>query len=47
MGFVVKMESIAMWYCEGGRSVWISVEDGENKFLKKGIFQYMRKKRTK
>lgn len=36
------MESIAMRYCEGGRSVWISVEDGENKCLnkrRKGVFR--------
>lgn len=36
------MESIAMRYCEAGRSVWISVEDGENKCLnkrRKGVFR--------
>lgn len=36
------MESIAVWYCEGGRAIWISVEDGENKCLNKrgkGVFR--------
>lgn len=31
-----------MRYCEGGRSVWVSVEDGENKCLnkrRKGVFR--------